>query len=140
MFRDSRGRFKSELTRTIMAELVAGLHPPEFNTKVATALDMKWSSKEHPDLVYSVAQEGAEAWATVEQVDKLRRVQSRAEGAVARMGSAKEEKTAEVGCGGQGPSARSGDLEPRCNCWNCGKEGHSMADCTTKRKLGRPGG
>ena len=38
---------------------------------------------------------------TVEQADKLRRVQSRPKGAVARMGSAKEKKGAVVGRGGQ---------------------------------------
>ena len=90
VFRDSRGRFKSGPAHTITAELVAGLNPPEFKTKVATALDMKGSLKEHRDLVYSVAREAAEAWATVEQAGKLRRVQSRPKGAVARVGSAKE--------------------------------------------------
>ena len=84
VFRDSRGRFKSDPAHIITAELVAGLNPPEFKTKVATALDMKESWKEHPDLVYSVAREAAEAWAAVEHADKLRRVQSRPKGAVAR--------------------------------------------------------
>ena len=92
VFRNFRGRFKSGPACIITAELVAGLHPPEFKTKVATALDMKGSWREHPYLVYSVAREAAEAWATVEQADKLRRTQSRAKGAVARVGSAKEEK------------------------------------------------
>ena len=66
MFRDSRGRFKSVPVRIITAKLMAGLHPPEFKTKVATALNMKESWKEHPDLVYSVVREAVEAWATVE--------------------------------------------------------------------------
>ena len=35
---------------------------------------MNGSWKEHPDPVYSVAQEAAEAWVTVEQADKLCRV------------------------------------------------------------------
>ena len=83
VFRDSRGRFKSGPAHIITVELTAGLHPPEFKTKVATARDMKGSWKEHPDLVYSVAREAAEAWATVEHADKLRRVQSRRKGAVA---------------------------------------------------------
>ena len=54
--------------------------------------------------------------------------------------SAKEEKRAAVGRGRQGSNARSGDSKPRDSCWNYGKEGHRMADCTTKRKLGSPGG
>ena len=37
--------------RHITAELVAGSHPPGFKTKVVTALDIKGSWKEHPDLV-----------------------------------------------------------------------------------------
>ena len=60
VFRDSRGRFNSGPARIITAELVAGLHPPEFKTIFATALDMKGSWKEHPDLVYLVAREAAE--------------------------------------------------------------------------------
>ena len=63
--------------------------------EVATALDMKGSWKENPDLVFSVVREAAEAWATVEQADKLSYVRSRAKGAVARVGSAKEEKQLE---------------------------------------------
>ena len=51
VFRDSRGRFKDGPTHIIMAELMAGLHPPELKTKVATALDMKECCKEHPDFV-----------------------------------------------------------------------------------------
>ena len=90
--------------------------------------------------MYSVAREAAEAWATVEQADKLRRVQSRPKGAVARVGSAEEEKTAGVGRGGQRSNARSDDSKSRGSCWNCGKEGHRMANCTTKRKSGPPGG
>ena len=134
VFQDYRGRFKSGPAHTITAELVARLHSPEFKTKVATALDLKGSWKEYPDLVYSVAREAAEAWATIEQADKLRRVQSRPKGAIARMGSAKEEKGPVVGRGGQGSSARSGDSKPRGSSWNCGKGGHRMADCTTKWK------
>ena len=95
---------------------MAGLHPPEFKTKVATALGMKGSWKEHPDLVYSVAREGAEAWATVEQANKLRCFQSRPKGAVAQVGSAKEEKGAAVGRGGQESSPRSSDSKPRGSC------------------------
>ena len=90
--------------------------------------------------MYSVAREAAEAWATVEQADKLCRVQSCPKVAVARMDSAREEKGAVVGRGGQGLSARSGDSKPRGSCWNCGNEGHRMADCTTKRKSSHPGG
>ena len=59
------------------------------------ALDMKGSWKEDPDLVYSIAQEATEAWESVEQADKLRRVQSRAKGAVARAGSARWQKQLE---------------------------------------------
>ena len=81
---------------------MAGLHPPEFKTKVTAALDMKACWKEHPDIVYSVAREATEAWATVEQAEKLPRVQSRPKGAVARVGSAKEEKGEVVGRGEQG--------------------------------------
>ena len=55
MFRDCRGRFYSGPAPIITAELMAGLHPREFRTKVTTALGMKGSWKEHPDLVYSVA-------------------------------------------------------------------------------------
>ena len=138
VFRDSRGRFKSSLVHIITAELVAGLNPPKFQAKIATALDMKECCKEHPDLGYSVAREAAEAWATVEQADKLRRVQSRPKGAVARVGSAKEENGAVVGQGGQGSSARSGDSKPRGSCGKCGKGGHRMADSTIKRKVGTP--
>ena len=90
MFRNSRGRFKSDSAHIITAELVAGLNPPEFKTKVATALDMEGCWKELPDFVYSVAREAAEGWATFEQADKLRRVQPRPKGDVARVGSAKE--------------------------------------------------
>ena len=86
---------------------MAGLHSPEFKTKVATALNMMGNWKEHPYLVYSVAREAAEDWATVDQTDELHRVQSRAQGAVARVASAKEEKTAGVGRGGQCSSTRS---------------------------------
>ena len=64
----------------------------------------------------------------VEQADKLHRVQFLAEGAVARVGSAKEEKTDEVGRSGQRSSAHSGDSKARDSCWNCGKQGHSLAD------------
>ena len=95
MFRDSRGRFNSGPACIITAELVAGLNPSEFKSKVATALGMKGSWKEHPNLVYSVAREGAEAWATVEQADMLRRVQFCAKCAVARVGSDKEKKQLE---------------------------------------------
>ena len=140
MFQDSRGRFESNPARIITAELVVGLHPVEFIAKVATALDMKGGWDEHPDLVYSIAREAAEAWASVAHADKLRRAQSRPKGAVARVGSAKEEKTAGIGRGGQRSSARFGDSKPRGSCWNCGKEGHRTADCTIKRKLGPPGG
>ena len=68
MFRDSRGRFKNGPAHIITVELVAGLHPANNKTKVVTVLDMKESWKEHQDLVYSVAGEAAEAWATVEQL------------------------------------------------------------------------
>ena len=80
VFRGSRGRFKYGPAHIITAELVAGLNPPEFKTKVAT----------------------------VEQADKLHRVQSRPKGVV-RVGSAKEGKKSGVGRGGQRSSARSGD-------------------------------
>ena len=90
--------------------------------------------------MYSFGREAAEVWGTVKQADKLRRVQSRPKGAVARVGSVKEGKGAVVGLGGQGSSARSGDSKPRGTCWNYGKEGHRMADCTIKRKSGPPGG
>ena len=56
---------------------------------------MKGSWKEHPNLMYSVAREGAEAWATVEQADMLRRVQFCVKCAVARVGSDKEKKQLE---------------------------------------------
>ena len=113
MFRDSRGRFKTGPAHIIMMELVAVLKLSELLTEVATALDIKGCWKEHPDLVYTVAREAAEAWATIEQADKFRRVQSHPKGAVARVGSAKEEKRAAVRRGGQGSSARSGDSKPR---------------------------
>ena len=45
-----------------------------------------------------------------------------------------------VGRGDQGLGFRSHDSKPRKSCWNCRKEGHRMADCTTKRKSGPPGG
>ena len=106
-FPDSRGRFKRGPVHIITAELVAGLHLPGFKAKVATALDLKESWKGHPDLVYSVSQEAPEAWATVDQTDKLRRVQFRAKGAVARVGSAKEGKT--------GGRARRAGVE--CSLW-----------------------
>ena len=51
---------------------------------------MKGCWKERPDLVYLVAREAEEGWATVEQDDKLRYVQSRPKGANARVGSTKE--------------------------------------------------
>ena len=66
VFRYSHGSVKSGPAHIITAESLAGLHPPDFKTKVATALDMKENWKEHPGLVYSVAQEAAKAWATVE--------------------------------------------------------------------------
>ena len=47
VLRGSRGRFNSSPARIITAEMVAGLYPPEFKTKAATALDMKRSWKEH---------------------------------------------------------------------------------------------
>ena len=59
-FRDFHGQFKDSPAHIITVELVAGLNPPEFETKVATALDMKGCWKAHPDLVYSVAREAAE--------------------------------------------------------------------------------
>ena len=139
VFRESCGRFKSGPPGIITAELVAGLYPPEFKIKVTTALDVKGSWKEHPDLVHLVSREGVKVWAIVEQADKLRRVQSYANGAVARVGSTKEEITARIEYGGQGLSARSGDLKLRGSCWSCGKEGLRMADCTSRRKLGAPG-
>ena len=100
VFRESRGRFKNGPARIITAELVAGLHSPEFKIKVATALDIKGGWKEHPDLMYLVSREGVKVWAIVEQADKLRRVQSYANGTVARVSSAKEEGTARVERGG----------------------------------------
>ena len=117
---------------------MAGLYPPEFETKVATVLDLQGCWKDHPDIVHLVAREAAEGGATVEQTDKLRRVQSRPKGAIARVGSAKEEKGEVIGQGGQGSRTRSGDSKSRGSCWNCGKESHRMADCTTKRKSGPP--
>ena len=119
---------------------MAGLDPPEFKTKVATDLDMKGCWKEHPDLVYSVVQEASEVWATVEQVDKLHRVQPCPKGAVAQVGNTKENKEAVVGRDGQASNARSGDSKPRGSCWTCGEKGHRMADCTTKGKSRPPGG
>ena len=106
VFRDSRSRFQSGPAHILTAELliVAGVQLPEIKTKIATAVDIKGSSKEHPDLLNSVAREAAEAWAIVEQANKLCRVQFRAKDAVARMGEAKKKKTARVGCGGQGSS------------------------------------
>ena len=140
VFRHSRGKLKNSPAHIIMAKLVAGLNPPDFKATVTTVLALKGCWKEHPGLVYSVAREAAEAWVTVEQADKLRRVQSRPKGAVARVGSAKEEEGAVVGRGGQESSARSGDSKPRGSCWNCGKECHRMTECTTKRRSGPPGG
>ena len=100
VFRDSCGRFlKKGSAHTNTTELVAGFNPPELKTKMATFLDMKRSWKKHPDLVYSVAREAVEAWTTVEQADKLRRVQSRPKVAVARVGSDKEKQGAAVGRG-----------------------------------------
>ena len=52
-----------------------GVTPPEFKTKVATALDIKRSWKEHPNIVHLVLRQAVDAWETVEQADKLRRVQ-----------------------------------------------------------------
>ena len=57
--------------------------------------------------MYSVVREAVQAWATAEQADKLRRVQSRPKGVVAQVGSAKEEKTAGVGRGEQSLAIRS---------------------------------
>ena len=54
VFQYSRGKFKNGPAHIITLELM-GLHPPKFKTKAATALDMKRSWKEHPDLVYAVA-------------------------------------------------------------------------------------
>ena len=45
-----------------------------------------------PELVYSVAREATEDWATVKQADKLRSIQSRAKDAVAQGSSAKEDR------------------------------------------------
>ena len=92
VFRDSRGRFNSGPAHINTPELMTGLSSPEFKIKVMTALDMKGDWKGHLDLVYSVAREETEVWATLEQADKLRHVQSRAKGAVAPPGSAKKEK------------------------------------------------
>ena len=111
-----------------------------MRTKIATDLDMKGSWKVHRELVYSVAPEAAEAWATVKQADTLRRIQPRRKDAVERVGSAKEGSIAGVGRGGQRSNARSGDSKPRDSSWSYGKEVHSMVDCTTKRKSGLPGG
>ena len=61
VFRDCRGRFNSGPVRIITVELVAGLHPPEFKTKVPTALDKKGRRKKYPDLAYSVGREAEEA-------------------------------------------------------------------------------
>ena len=54
VFRHCRGRYKNGPAHIVTVKLVAGLHPPEFKTKVVTALDMKGSWKKHPDLVFSV--------------------------------------------------------------------------------------
>ena len=128
VLRGSRGRLKSGPVHIITAELVARLNPPEFKTKVATALDMKRCWKERPDIVYSVAHETTEASAAVEQPDKLRYDQSRPKGAVSRVGRAKEEKGAVVGRVGQGSSACSGDSQSRGSCCNWGQEGHMQDD------------
>ena len=88
----------------------------------------------------SVAQEAAEAWPTVEQADKLRRVQSRVKGDVARVGSTKERNTDVVGRRDQGSSACSDYSKPRGSCWNCRKENDRMANCTTKPNSGPPEG
>ena len=90
-----------------------------------------------------VSQQGvlaAETVVTVELADKLRRVQFRAKGAVARFRSAKEDKSAGAGRGEQRSNARSGGSKPRSSCWNYRKKGHRTADCTTKRKSGPPRG
>ena len=61
--------------------------------------------------MYPVAREAVEAWATVEQDDKVRRLQSRRKVAVTRVSRTKEEKGAVV-------SARSGNSKSRGSCRN----------------------
>ena len=87
-------------------------------------------------------------WSKVTTLDRVEAAWSSLEeyfascpkGAVPRVRSAKKEKEAVVGRGGQRSSARSGVLMPRGSCWNCGKEGHRMTDGTTKRMSELPGG
>ena len=95
VFRGFRGRFKRSPTCIITAELVVGLHRPEFKIKAATTLDMKRSWKEYPDIVYSVAREAAKTRATFEQVNRFCCIQSRAKGAVGRVDIAEEIKQLE---------------------------------------------
>ena len=98
------------------------------------------STKENPDLLYSVARQVAKAWVTVEHADKLRRVQSRPNGAVEWVGSVQKDQRAVEERGGQGSSVPSSGLKLGGSCWKCGKEGQRMADCMAKRKLLLPGG
>ena len=64
---DARGTFKRGPAAVISQAFVAGLHPPEFNVKAESKLDMNGHWKDKPvDLVREVVIE----WRTVELTDK----------------------------------------------------------------------
>ena len=66
-FCDARGTFKRGPAAVISQAFVAGLHPPEFNVKAESKLDMNGHWKDKPvDLVREVVIE----WRTVELTDK----------------------------------------------------------------------
>ena len=67
IFFDARGVFKRGPAAVIRKAFVAGLHPPEFNVKAESKLDMNGHWKDKPvDLVREVVIE----WRTVELTDK----------------------------------------------------------------------
>ena len=57
-------------SRVITGVFMAGLHPPEYKTRVENAPQMRAGWTDDPDVMFEVAKEAAEEWRVVKQADK----------------------------------------------------------------------
>ena len=135
--------FKPGPANIITKELLAGLTPPEFKSKVLNMLHMKGGWKEDPGLVYDTAREAAEAWKTVEAADRQRRQQPqlKQKSGSGTSGSKRQPhggKTASTGSelASSGKSRKPGPSY--AGCFACGDKGHFLRDCTQRSTAAAP--